>query len=101
MAVIEGVAKKLKYNNTSVHPDVKLFIASFDDEEKKDDKKDDKSNSDGKSSKHKDVENKLAKAYILPFDYYKDVEKSTEDEDNNEGNETGGESSSSDDTGET
>lgn len=75
MLVVEGVAKKMKYNKSSVQPDVKVFIAAFDDEEKK----------------------PASKAYILPFDFYKDAEEKKEGTgEEGEGDETGSESSLSD-----
>lgn len=96
MLVVDGVAKKMKYNKSSVQPDVKVFIAAFDDEKKK--KKNDEYKKKGEEGK-KEEEKKPAssKAYVLPFDFYKDVgEKAEEDNGEGEGDEIGSESLSGD-----
>jgi len=102
----EGAASKREFNSKSakgVTPDAKVFIASFDiDDDKKNKKKDGDGKKGKKDKKEKQPEQKkLAKAYVLPFDFYKDAEeKKEEDKDSNDRESGSGEESSSGDAGE-
>ena len=86
----EGAASKREFNSKSakgITPDAKVFIASFDiDDDKKNKKKDGDGKKEKKDRKEKQPEQKKpAKAYVLPFDFYKDTEE--HDEQNTSGEE--------------